>query len=207
MKPILLDALATKQDCEWACEFVSKEIRKIEAQMRSPQWDSAHPEGKQTAQGNREPWILDWGLPRHQIIEEAVGCDLYPMTVFWRVMGKGFILYDHKDWKHCQVSASITCGIGGGLEKPTPLNVEGIDYDIGIGQGLIYDGVKQMHSRPEQPAGWQMMMLIHYLRKDSQEYKNLAKVMDTSVPYKMIPHLSEGAGPLPPDNIITLGSP
>lgn len=195
MKPQVIE-MATAQECEWACQFVSKYIAELGVMTQNPNYKNLSPSAKQKCQGNREPWILDWGLAKHKIMEETCGFELYPSTVFWRVMGPGYILYDHKDYHHCQISASITCGFGGDLEKPTPLNVEGIDYDIPVGYGLVYDGVKQMHGRKEQPGGWQLMMLCHYVRKDSEEYKTLSEKMDVSTPFKLIPELHPAANPI-----------
>ena len=96
-------------------------------------------------------------------IEDVVGEKLYPTYCYFRKYKNGAILYPHKDREACEVSLSILIG----CDKTWKISFgesNTVEYDLDVGDGVLYDGVNVMHWRGVFNGEIMVQVFLHFVR-------------------------------------------
>ena len=104
----------------------------------------------------------------HPIIQEAYGKELCPTYSFWRRYYQGQDCRVHKDRPSCEVS--ITLNVGGTPRSDWSFFVEGKEFALSQGQGVIYKGHEQTHYRNPLPYESHTQIFLHYIEKNGKFY-------------------------------------
>ena len=104
----------------------------------------------------------------HPIVQEAYGKELCPTYSFWRRYYEGQICAAHTDRDACEIS--ITLNIGGTPRSDWSIFVEGKEYSLTEGQGVLYKGCDQMHWRNALPYENHTQIFLHYIEKNGKFY-------------------------------------
>ena len=103
--------------------------------------------------------LLDTKL---KIVEKHSSLKLYPTYAYWRYYVYGGTLAEHTDRPACEVS--ITACIK--KYDNWPIVVEKTSFELEEGDGLLYAGCEQKHSRPGVYKGEGMaQVFFHYVNK------------------------------------------
>lgn len=116
------------------------------------------------------PELHDMGLKIQPLMERAVFKKLYPTYIYSRLYYPGYELCRHTDRPSCEYSVSVTMGMGG-RDEPWKLYYEDhdfdtVEFDLPIGNGMVYPGCIAPHWRAPLEKGWQLQTFFHYI-----EYK------------------------------------
>jgi hypothetical protein len=101
--------------------------------------------------------LLDNKLP---LVEKACGLKLFPTYAYWRYYVFGGTLARHQDRPSCEISIT-TC-----VKKYDnwPIEIEGTYFELEEGDGVLYAGCDQRHSRPGVYKGEGMAQIFfHYV--------------------------------------------
>ena len=104
----------------------------------------------------------------HPVIEKEYGKELCPTYSFWRRYYEGQICAAHTDRDACEIS--ITLNIGGTPRSDWSIFVEGKEYSLTEGQGVLYKGCDQMHWRNALPYENHTQIFLHYIEKNGKFY-------------------------------------
>jgi len=101
--------------------------------------------------------ILDY---KKKIVEKASGLKLFKTYTYWRYYGFGSELVEHNDRPACEIS--VTACIN--KTDNWPLIIKNKKVELNIGDGLLYLGVEDSHSRPNVDRGDGMaQVFMHYV--------------------------------------------
>jgi len=104
--------------------------------------------------------LLDIKLP---IVEKESGLNLFPTYAYWRYYVFGGMLREHTDRPACEIS--ITACIK--KYDEWPIIVEGTSFELEEGDGVLYAGCDQKHSRPGIYKGEGMaQVFFHYVNQN-----------------------------------------
>ena len=101
------------------------------------------------------------------IIEQAYGEELLPTYTYARLYTNGNILEPHIDRPACEVS--VTLQLGKSHSYQWPIFIEGKEYQMNVGSGVIYHGHNQEHWRDAcaGPEGYYSgQVFFHFVRKN-----------------------------------------
>jgi hypothetical protein len=107
-------------------------------------------------------------------LEEIVGEDLYPTYSYARVYQNGNVMEKHTDRPSCEVSVSIQ--LGRSHDYAWPLCVENKNFEMSVGDAVLYKGCEVEHWREEckGPEGYYSGQLFcHFVRAEGPN-KNYA---------------------------------
>jgi len=104
----------------------------------------------------------------HKQIENIIQEPLLPTYSFCRVYRNGSDLAEHVDRASCEVSVSIQLATYEIFNKNGwPLKIDGKNYHLNNGDGILYSGQTSKHSRPKllaSPRGFHIQTFLHYVR-------------------------------------------
>ena len=97
------------------------------------------------------------------LVEKETELKLLPTYAYWRWYPYGSILHAHRDRPSCEISVTINIY----KTKDWPLIVNDKKINVDSGQGVIYLGVEDKHSRegPYEGDGFAQLFL-HYVDKN-----------------------------------------
>ena len=109
-------------------------------------------------------------------LSQLLGMRLIPAYTYARIYEPGEVLEWHRDRPSCEISGTMTLGMGNPKEK-WPIYVGhpdategsqkvGVPVDIGIGELMMYSGCEVPHWRDEYEGTWQAQVFFHYVRED-----------------------------------------
>ena len=90
------------------------------------------------------------------LMEKETGLELYPTYAYWRWYPYGSILKGHRDRPSCEISVTVNIY----KTKNWPMVINNKKIEIEPGQGLIYLGVEDKHSRPGSYKGEALAQLF-----------------------------------------------
>lgn len=96
--------------------------------------------------------------------EAMIGHDLLPTYSFARLYRKGTELRVHRDRPSCQ--HSMTVHLGGDAPWPVllkNLEGEGVSYELGPGDALLYQGCDVPHWREPYEGEWYGQVFLHFV--------------------------------------------
>jgi len=97
------------------------------------------------------------------LMEKETGLKLYPTYAYWRWYPYGAVLKGHRDRPSCEISVTVNIY----KTKNWPMVINNKKIEIEPGQGLIYLGVEDKHSRPGSYKGEALAQLfLHYVDKN-----------------------------------------
>jgi hypothetical protein len=107
-------------------------------------------------------------------MEESCGLKLYPTYTYTRLYLPGYALVPHLDRPACEFSSTVTIGYGD-RESPWEIYIEnddldGVEYILYPGEGVIYEGRKYHHWRLPLDKGWQIQTFVHYIEIEGEVY-------------------------------------
>ena len=111
--------------------------------------------------------LLDVKLP---IVEKESKLKLFPTHAYWRYYVYGGSLAKHTDRPSCEISITVC------IKKydDWPIVVEGKEFELEEGDGVLYEGCTQKHWRPGTYEGEGMaQVFLHYVNQNGP-YKNHA---------------------------------
>jgi hypothetical protein len=97
-------------------------------------------------------------------MEENTGLELLPTYSYWRMYTYGSCLNPHKDRKSCEIS--VTISIGSSSNKPWPIYIGDHEVNLNHGDGVIYLGIEDQHSRKELNEDYHAQCFLHYVDKN-----------------------------------------
>ena len=100
-------------------------------------------------------------------IEEGYNKELIPTYSFWRTYYKGQSCPPHKDRESCEVSVTLCLGKSDSNNN-WGIYVEGKEFVLEEGQGVIYKGCEQEHWRNDLHYDWHTQVFLHYIEKDGK---------------------------------------
>ena len=104
--------------------------------------------------------LLDLKLP---LVEKESNLELFPTYTYWRYYVFGATLPKHTDRPSCEIS--VTACIR--KYNDWPIIVEGTEFELEEGDGLLYAGCDQEHGRPGIYEGEGMaQVFFHYVNKN-----------------------------------------
>ena len=96
------------------------------------------------------------------LVEKKSKLSLFPTYTYWRYYVYGGSLRKHIDRPSCEVS--ITACIK--KHDDWPIIIEGKEFELNEGEGIIYNGILQKHERPGIYKGKGMaQVFFHYVDK------------------------------------------
>jgi hypothetical protein len=104
--------------------------------------------------------LLDIKLP---LVEKESNLKLFPTYTYWRYYVFGATLSKHTDRPSCEISVTAC------IKKYDnwPLIIEGTEFELEEGDGLLYAGCDQEHGRPGIYEGEGMaQVFFHYVNKN-----------------------------------------
>lgn len=111
-----------------------------------------------------DPFTESLMLNKKKIMEENTGLELLPTYSYWRMYTYGSCLNPHKDRNSCEIS--VTISIGSSSEKPWPIYIGEKAINLNHGDGVIYLGIEDEHSRKELETDYHAQCFLHYVDKD-----------------------------------------
>jgi len=115
------------------------------------------------------PFCLDFGNDdlmqtvlkmKRKKVEELVGLELYSTYAYWRWYTYGTKLNLHSDRPSCEISVTVNLY----SDRPWPLVIEGTEIIANPGDGVIYLGVEDSHTRKGDYQGDAYAQLfLHYV--------------------------------------------
>jgi len=111
--------------------------------------------------------ILDTKLP---LVEKESNLKLFPTYAYWRYYVFGAILKKHVDRPACEISIT-TC-----IKKYDnwPMIIEGTEFELEEGDGILYAGYDQEHWRPGIYKGEGMAQVFFHYVNQNGPYKHHA---------------------------------
>lgn len=109
-------------------------------------------------------------LRKKLLIEKETKLKLLPTYSYWRTYTNNAVLTKHKDRHACEISCTIqvaSCG------KKWPIYVGDEEYILEPGDGLIYDGINNVHYRNNFEGDFSTNVFIHYVNAEGK-YKSYA---------------------------------
>lgn len=99
-------------------------------------------------------------------ISQKIGIDLLPTYSYARIYRPGEVLEKHTDRESCEISGTITLGIEKGAgDWPIYFEKDGkkVEYNIKIGDMVIYRGGELEHWRDKFEGNWHVQLFCHYV--------------------------------------------
>lgn len=102
-------------------------------------------------------------------LSEQLGVELLPAYTYARLYQPGEELVRHRDRESCEISGTMTLGFdpGSGL---WPIffahdedDTNGIKFEVGTGDLVMYRGNELYHWRPTYKGKWQVQVFFHYV--------------------------------------------
>ena len=103
--------------------------------------------------------LLNNKLP---LVEKESNLNLFPTYAYWRYYVFGATLDNHTDRPACEISVTVC------IKKYDnwPIVVEGTEFELEEGDGVLYAGCDQEHGRPGVYEGEGMaQVFFHYVNK------------------------------------------
>lgn len=104
-----------------------------------------------------------------EIIEGTIGEELIPTYSYARLYSNDDVLEKHKDRPACEVS--VTIQLGRSHHYAWPIYMEGVRFDMGEGDAVIYPGcdVEHWRNKCEGPEGYYSgQVFLHYVKKNGK---------------------------------------
>ena len=111
-----------------------------------------------------DPFTESLMLNKKKIMEENTGLELLPTYSYWRMYTYGSCSNPHKDRNSCEIS--VTISIGSSSEKPWPIYIGEKAINLNHGDGVIYLGIEDEHSRKELDTDYHAQCFLHYVDKN-----------------------------------------
>ena len=107
--------------------------------------------------------------------KKSCGLKLYPTYTYTRLYLPGYAFESSQlDRPACEFSSTVTIGYGD-RESPWEIYIEnddldGVEYILYPGEGVIYEGRKYHHWRLPLDKGWQIQTFVHYIEIEGEVY-------------------------------------
>jgi hypothetical protein len=149
------------------CEYISKNIRVLEAHSRLSLGDTQVQKAFSGGSPAVTETLLDLMTP---ILSHRLDCELYPTYSYLRIYLKGAALAKHMDRYSCEISATLPIEYEGPGIWPLCLEVDGNVKKIELepGDALIYKGIQIPHWREPFEGERQVQVFLHYVKKHGQ---------------------------------------
>ena len=154
------------------CEYISKNIRVLEANSRLSFGDSQVEKAFSGGSPAAAETLLDLMTP---VLSQTLHCELYPTYSYLRVYIEGAELAKHTDRFSCEISATLPIEYESERIWPLCIEIDGGVRKIELepGDALIYKGIQIPHWREPFEGQRQVQIFLHYVKKDGpySEYK------------------------------------
>ena len=112
-----------------------------------------------------DPLMESLMMDKLPLMEKETGLELLPTYAFWRMYTLNANLDKHKDRPACEVSVTVMIGSDG---TKWPIFMEGKEFELKIGDAVIYLGYELEHWREEFKGDWHAQTFLHYVNKNGQ---------------------------------------
>ena len=112
-----------------------------------------------------DPLMESLMMDKLPLMEKETGLELLPTYAFWRMYTLNANLDKHKDRPACEVSVTVMIGSDG---TKWPIFMEGKEFELKIGDAVIYLGCELEHWREEFKGDWHAQTFLHYVNKNGQ---------------------------------------
>lgn len=105
-------------------------------------------------------------------LSNQLGVELLPAYTYARLYQPGEELVRHKDRESCEISGTMTLGFdpGSGIWPiyfgRNDEDTNGMQFEIGTGDLVMYRGNELYHWRPKYKGKWQVQVFFHYVDKN-----------------------------------------
>jgi hypothetical protein len=149
------------------CEYISKNIRVLEANSRLSFGDTQVEKAFSGGSPAVTETLLDVMTP---VLSHALNCELYPTYSYLRIYVKGAVLAKHQDRFSCEVSATLPIEYEAPGMWPLCLELGGSVKKIELepGDALIYKGIEIPHWRDAFEGERQVQVFLHYVKKQGE---------------------------------------
>lgn len=138
------------------CGFLTLELKKLVSSGKTTK-DHQSPLSEAVYGAPVFERVLEQLLPD---IESATGKKLLPTYAYARLYKNGEVLAPHIDRPACEISATINLGFQG---ENWSIFVSGTEFNLDIGDAVVYRGMDCEHYREEFKGEWQAQLFLHYV--------------------------------------------
>jgi len=102
------------------------------------------------------------------IVTTLIDAPLYPSYSYLRVYLNGAELPKHVDRESCEISMTMTIDVKGAATWPIYFDLDGKTQrvDLGVGDAVIYEGMRLAHWREPFHGERQVQGFLHFVRQD-----------------------------------------